>query len=131
VVPIVEHHLASSSVGRDPTPRAIRRLAMHLAPASIVQLLHVVEADHSGRPPLPPGLPEGAIRIRDMAVVQAVEHEPQAPLILGRHVLPYFENRPGKHIGEVTAAALEAQADGAFSTQEEALQWLERYLRGC
>lgn len=130
VVPIVEHHLASSSVGRDPTPRAIRRLAMHLAPASIVQLLHVVEADHSGRPPLPRGLPEGAIRIRDMAVAQAVEHEPQAPLILGRHVLPYFENRPGKHIGEVTAAALEAQADGAFSTQEEALEWLERYLRG-
>ena len=128
VVPIVEHHLAASGVGRDPTPRAIRRLAMHLAPASIVQLLHVVEADHSGRPPLPPGLPEGAIRIRDMAVAQAVEHEPQAPLILGRHVLPYFENRPGKHIGEVTAAALEAQADGAFSTQEEALEWLERYL---
>ncbi len=43
-------------------------------------------------------------------------------------MLPYFENRPGKHIGQVTAAALEAQADGEFSTQEEALQWLDRYL---
>ena len=129
VVPIVEHHLASSSIGRDPSPRAVRRLAMHLAPASISQLLLVIEADHSGRAPLPPGLPEGAMRIRDMAVAQAVEHEPQPPFILGRHVLPYFENRPGKHIGEVTAAALEAQADGAFSTQEEALEWLERHIR--
>src|SRR5580658_8863862 len=128
VVPIVEHHLVSSSIGRDPTPRAVRRLAMHLAPASILQLLRVIEADHSGRPPLPGGLPEGAIRIRDMAVAQAVQHEPQAPFILGRHVLPYFDNRPGKHIGEITAAALEAQADGAFSTQEEALKWLEQYL---
>jgi tRNA nucleotidyltransferase (CCA-adding enzyme) len=128
VVPIVEHHLVHSSIGRDPTPRAVRRLAMHLAPASIVQLLRLTEADHSGRPPLPPGLPEGAVRIREMALAQAVEHEPQAPFILGRHVLPYFDNRPGKHIGEVTAAALEAQADGAFSTQEEALEWLERYL---
>ncbi len=128
VIPIVEHHLIHSSIGRDPTPRAVRRLAMHLAPASILQLLYVVEADHSGRPPLPTGLPPGAIRIREMAVEQAVEHEPQPPLILGRHVLPYFDNRPGKHIGEVTAAALEAQADGAFSTQEEALAWLERYL---
>lgn len=128
VVPIVEHHLVSSSIGRDPTPRAVRRLAMHLAPASILQLLRVIEADHSGRPPLPPGLPEGAVRIRDMAMAQAVEHQPQPPFILGRHVLPYFDNRPGKHIGEVTAAALEAQADGAFSTQEEALAWLERYL---
>ena len=128
VIPIVEHHLMHSSVGRDPTPRAVRRLAIRLAPASIVQLLRVIEADHSGRPPLPPGLPPGAIRIRDMAIEQAVEHEPQPPFILGRHVLPYFDNQPGKHIGEVTAAALEAQADGAFSTQEEALAWLERYL---
>jgi len=129
VVPIVEHHLTHSSIGRDPTPRAVRRLAMHLAPASITQLLRVIEADHSGRPPLPPGLPPGAVRIRDMAVAQAVEHEPQPPFILGRHVLPYFGDRPGKHIGEVTAAALEAQADGEFSTQEEALEWLERYIR--
>ena len=64
-------------------------------------------------------------------MAQAVEEKPQAPLILGRHVLPYFENRPGKHIGEVTAAAIEAQADGAFSTEEEALEWLERYLHAA
>jgi tRNA nucleotidyltransferase (CCA-adding enzyme) len=130
VVPLVEHHLAASSIGREPTPRAVRRLAMHLAPASILQLLRLIEADHSGRPPLPAGLPPGAVRIRDMAVAQAVEHEPQAPFLLGRHVLPYFDNRPGRHIGEVIAAALEAQADGEFSTQEEALHWLERFMVG-
>jgi tRNA nucleotidyltransferase (CCA-adding enzyme) len=129
VAPLIEHHLVHSSIGADPTPRAVRRLAMHLAPASIVQLVQLTEADHSGRPPLPPGMPEGAVRIREMAIAQAVQHEPQPPFILGRHVLPYFDNRPGKHIGEVTAAALEAQADGAFSTQEEALEWLERYMR--
>ena len=82
----------------------------------------------SGRPPLPAGLPEGAMRIRDMAEAQAVNHGPQAPLILGRHVMPYFGDQAGKHIGEVTAAAYEAQADGAFSNQEEALRWLERYM---
>lgn len=129
VVPLVEHHLASSSIGREPTPRAVRRLAMHLAPANILQLLRLIEADHSGRPPLPAGLPEGAARIRDIAIAQSVEEKPQPPLIQGRHVLPYFDNRPGKHIGEVAAAALEAQADGEFSTQEEALAWLERFMR--
>jgi tRNA nucleotidyltransferase (CCA-adding enzyme) len=128
VVPLVENHLASSSIGRDVTPRAVRRLAMRLAPASITQLLRLIEADYSGRPPLPAGLPEGAVRIREMAETQEVQQKPQAPLILGRHVLPHFENRPGKHIGEVTAAAYEAQADGAFSTEEEARQWLESYL---
>jgi len=128
VVPMVENHLASSSIGREATPRAVRRLAMRLAPATITDLLRLIEADYSGRPPLPTGLPEGAMRIRDMAQAQAVDHGPQAPLILGRHVMPYFDDQPGKHIGEVTAAAYEAQADGAFSNQEEALWWLERYM---
>jgi tRNA nucleotidyltransferase (CCA-adding enzyme) len=130
VVPLVENHLASSSIGRDATPRAVRRLAMRLAPSTITDLLRLIEADHSGRPPLPVGLPEGAIRIREMARAEAVHHGPQPPLILGRHVLPYFEGRPGKHIGEVTAVAYEAQADGAFSNEEEALRWLEGYMRG-
>ena len=128
VVPLAENHLAHSSIGRDVTPRAVRRLAMRLAPASIAQLLRLIEADHSGRPPLPGDLPESAVRIRDMAYRQAVEQKPQAPLILGRHVLPYFGNQPGRHIGQVTRAAYEAQADGAFSTEAEALQWLEQYM---
>ena len=128
VVPMVENHLASSSIGREATPRAVRRLAMRLAPATITDLLRLIEADHSGRPPLPVGLPEGAIRIRDLAEEQAVDHGPQAPLILGRHVMPYFGDQPGKHIGEVTTAAYEAQADGAFSNQQEALEWLDAYM---
>ena len=64
-----------------------------------------------------------------MAREQAVERMPQPALILGRHVLPYFDNRPGKHIGEIVDAAYEAQLDGAFSTEEEALRWLEEYVK--
>ncbi|HLH42944.1 MAG TPA: HD domain-containing protein [Bryobacteraceae bacterium] len=126
---LVENHLAHSSIGKDPTPRAIRRLAMRLAPANIAQLMHLMEADHSGRPPLPAGLPENAIRIREMAREQAVERMPPPALIFGRHVLPYFNNRPGKHIGEILDAAYEAQLDGAFSTEQEALKWLQDYIR--
>lgn len=128
VVPLVENHLASFTVGRDPSPRAVRRLAMRLAPANIAQLLNLIEADYSGRPPLPTGLPENARHIRDMAMAQAVTHQPQTPLIQGRHVLPYFDNKPGRHIGEVVSAALEAQADGEFSNQDEALAWLDRFM---
>ncbi|HEY6345871.1 MAG TPA: HD domain-containing protein [Bryobacteraceae bacterium] len=128
VVPLVEHHLAHASIGPEATPRAIRRLALRLAPASIAQLLLLIEADHSGRPPLAGGLPEGALHIREMAREQAVERNPQPALILGRHVLPYFDNRPGPHIGEVVGAAYEAQLDGAFSTEQEAMRWLERHM---
>ena len=51
VVPLVENHLAHSSIGMDVTPRAVRRLAVRLAPASIAQLMRLIEADASGRPP--------------------------------------------------------------------------------
>jgi tRNA nucleotidyltransferase (CCA-adding enzyme) len=128
VVPLIENHLAHHSIGKDVTPRAVRRLAMRLAPASIAQLVRLIEADASGRPPLAPGLPPAAARILAVAEAEAVQSRPQPPLILGRHVLPYFDDRPGVHIGQVTHAAYEAQADGAFSTPEEAARWLEEYM---
>jgi tRNA nucleotidyltransferase (CCA-adding enzyme) len=130
VVPLVENHLAHSTMARGPvSARAVRRLALRLSPASIDQLLLLIEADHGGRPPLPGGLPEGAVRIRDAAREQAVGQGPQAPLILGRHVMPYFNDVPGRHIGEVTAAAYEAQTDGEFSDEPGALAWLADRLQ--
>jgi tRNA nucleotidyltransferase (CCA-adding enzyme) len=128
VVRLVEHHLAHRSIGMDATPRAVRRLAMRLAPTSVEQLIRLIEADASGRPPKDATLPPEAARIRDAARAESVAHKPQPPLILGRHVLPYFNDLPGVHIGEVTNAAYEAQADGKFSTEQEALQWLESYI---
>lgn len=129
VVPLVENHLAHHSIGQEITPRAVRRLAIRLAPASITQLIRVIEADASGRPPLEPGLPPAAARILAAAEAEAVNSRPQPPLILGRHVLPYFNDRPGVHIGEVTHAAYEAQADGSFSTEDEAMQWLQAHMQ--
>lgn len=128
VVRLVENHLAHRSIGMDVTPRAVRRLAMRLAPASIDQLIRLIEADASGRPPKDPSLPPEAARILAAAHAESVAHKPQPPLILGRHVLPYFNDRPGVHIGEVVNAAYEAQADGKFSTEEEAREWLESYM---
>ena len=63
-----------------------------------------------------------------MAAAQAVATKPQGALILGRHVLPYFDNQAGPHIGEITRAAYEAQTDGAFSTEEEAQKWLSDFM---
>jgi len=128
VVPLVENHLAHSAMGPEVTARSVRRLAVRLAPASITQLIRLIEADASGRPPRAPGLPPNAARIAEIAAAQDVVERPQPPLIQGRDVMPYFENRPGKHVGDVTRAAYEAQVDGVFSTREEALAWLEQRL---
>jgi tRNA nucleotidyltransferase (CCA-adding enzyme) len=128
VVPLVENHLTHHNAGPEISRRAVRRLAMRLAPASIEQLMLLVEADASGRPPRPAELPAEAARILEAARAEAVAKEPMPPLILGRHVLPYFDNHPGRHIGEVTKAAYDAQVDGEFSTEEEALRWLADYF---
>lgn len=45
------------------TPRAARRLLARLK-APVDQLVRIIEADHSGRPPLPPGLPEKAVSMK-------------------------------------------------------------------
>jgi tRNA nucleotidyltransferase (CCA-adding enzyme) len=128
VVPLVENHLAHSSLRNDVTPRTVRRLALRLAPANITQLIRLIEADHGGRPPLPQGLPDSALKIQQMASAQSVEMKPPRPLIQGRHVLPYFNNVSGPHIGDVTKAAYESQLDGAFSTAEEAQSWLRTHM---
>src|SRR5690606_23575462 len=105
------------------------RLALRLRPASITELLYLIEADHSGRPPLPPGLPEEAKLIGEMATAEQVSEGPQPALILGRHVLPYFNGRPGKHIGEITRAAYDAQMDGACDDEAGAAEWLAEYMK--
>jgi tRNA nucleotidyltransferase (CCA-adding enzyme) len=128
-VPLVENHLAHVNFGESQLhPRAIRRLAARLAPANVTELSWLIEADHSGRPPLPAGMPAEAARMRDFAAAEHVDESPQPPLILGRHVLPYFDGKPGKHIGEVTKEGYEAQLDGAFSSEPEALQWLADHM---
>ena len=129
VVPLVENHLAHVNFGESQLQtRAVRRLAARLAPSNVTQLSWLIEADHSGRPPLPAGMPAEAARMRDFAATQHVDESPQPPLILGRHVLPYFGGKPGKHIGSVAKAGYEAQLDGDFSSEQEALKWLADYM---
>lgn len=61
VLPLVERHMAFRDfTGNETGAKAIRRMAARLAPATLRQLGYVIEADYSGRPPLPQGLPPSA-----------------------------------------------------------------------
>ena len=44
-----------------------------------------------------------------------VEHEPPAPLLMGRHLLA-LGVEPGREIGEILKAVYEQQLDGAVTT---------------
>jgi tRNA nucleotidyltransferase (CCA-adding enzyme) len=78
VLPLVATHMAYRDF-QDPNVRGrtIRRLAERIYPASIRQLVLLIEADHSGRPPLPKALPVAARRMMELAERHGVLDAPQ------------------------------------------------------
>lgn len=121
VIPLVREHLTYLTLPLE--PRAIRRLAIRLEPASVEQWGRLIEADHSGRPPLPSASPAAAYV--DLAWRLAVEQRRPQPILLGRHLLAAGW-QPGPAMGRVLRAAYEAQIEGAFDNVEGGLDWIAR-----
>ena len=84
VPPLVTNHLAHL---QDATPRAVRRLANRLAPATIRELTTVMIADAFGRPPKPRDNPTGVTGL--LAAAERLDLQAQAPkpILLGRHLI--------------------------------------------
>ena len=125
-MPLVLNHLAHLT---DPTPRAIRRLARRLAPATIRQLAVVMTADAFGRPPRPREIPAGVSGLLAAAGTMKLASSAPRPILLGRH-LTSEGWVPGPEFKPVLDAAFEAQLDGVFADLEGALNWLRTRSRG-
>jgi tRNA nucleotidyltransferase (CCA-adding enzyme) len=63
----------------------------------------------------------------ERAQALGVEHQPPAPLLLGRHVLE-LGLRPGPQVGEILRQVYEKQLDGEIKTVEEAIEAATRML---
>ena len=126
VLPQVQEHLVHTQ--RDISPRLVRRLALRLAPATIEQLLHLVEADMSGRPPLPGGLPASARQLAEIAHGLALHGQKPQPILLGRYLIARGFT-PSEWFGEVLALCFEAQLEGTFTELEDGLRFLDELLR--
>ena len=85
------------------SPRAIRRLARRLAPATIEELCLVMTADASGRPPKPAQVPPTVQAIRDQAASLALTDAAPKPILLGRRAVGVC------HFGSFRAAMEAAQ----------------------
>lgn len=121
-VPLIREHMFLATLSTD--GRSVRRLANRLNGVTIQQWALLIEADHSGRPPLQQELPE-----RFQAVVALANHmdltkKPDA-ILMGRHLADHIE--PGKRMGRILAQAFEAQLDGAFSDLSGAMRWFQTY----
>jgi tRNA nucleotidyltransferase (CCA-adding enzyme) len=125
VIPLVTNHLAHLNAVTD---RSVRRLAKRLEPETIAGLCLVIEADHSGRPPKPPGLPKNAQELLARANELKLESSGPKPLLQGRDLIAQGMV-PGPQFGELLAAAFEAQLEGQFTDHAGALAWLAGELK--
>jgi hypothetical protein len=127
VGPLVARHLAHIST--IPTKSGVRKLAHSIAPATMEELGRLIESDHSGRPPLPKELPRQAEQLLDLARSENVADGKPAPIIQGKHVLPYYGGSSGKHIGTAVSDAYSAYLNGAYDNFETGQKWLQSYLQ--
>lgn len=125
VRPLVEcHHAHLSWPESGPSNAAVRRLARKLAPATIDDLLVVLEADHRGRPPLLSAATARRIEdLRTAAAGLAVQNAAPVQILHGRDLIALGLS-PGPEFSEILAHAYEAQLDGAFADHPAGMNWL-------
>jgi tRNA nucleotidyltransferase (CCA-adding enzyme) len=101
------------------TARIARRLIARLQYVDVATVLRVVEADHSGRPPLAGGLPERARIVGEHAA--QIDNAIPA-LVRGRDLIDRgFE--PGPQIGRILRETYERQIDSDFADFDEAIAY--------
>ncbi len=104
--------------------RPVRRLIARLAPATIPQWARLVEADHSGRPPLPPDAPAAPFVALAEGLAASTEEDRPAPILTGRQLLAAGVS-PGPRMGQSLQDAYDAQLCGLFDSVESGLRWIE------
>ena len=125
---LVTNHLAHHHGQGEFSATSVRRLARKLAPATIDDLALVMRADANGRPPLLS--PESHARIDELvakALALALADAAPKPIVFGRHLIA-LGLKPGPDFTRLTAAAFEAQLDGAFNDEASGVEWLRRHL---
>lgn len=126
IVPLVTEHLAHLKVTSE---KALRRLAVRISPATIKELLLVIEADASGRPPLPGGLSKEAQQLSALADSLNIQSEKPKPIMQGRHLLE-LGVAPGVNMGAQLRDMFERQLDGEFSDLASGIAlWKQLYGR--
>ncbi len=129
VMTLCKHHL--THIDFKGSARHVRRLAVKLEVdgETMDMLAKLVEADHSGRPPLPQELPDKMRAMLDLAQQLHVQDRAPQPLLMGRHLLG-MDVPAGPRMGEMLKAAFEAQIEGEFDTLEDAKIWVQtRHLK--
>jgi len=127
VVPLVMNHLAHVSIAQIKAERgkvsATKKLAVKLKDSNISELLLLIEADASGRPPLPKGLPQSGVELRDLSQRIGVSKAVEKPIMSGAYLIESGMS-PGRELGDILRQAAAAQENGEFSDVEGGKKWI-------
>jgi hypothetical protein len=102
---LVREHMAH--LNGPPSLRNARRLSVRLARhgLNMRMLALLVEADHSGRPPLAGGLPDEMARLLESAEAANVIDNMPSPLLTGKLLIAELGMTPGPHFRPLLDAA--------------------------
>lgn len=129
VRPLVTNHLLHHQGAEEYRDTTVRRLARKIEPATIDELIAVMQSDHLGRPPLISAETGRRLQhLRNAAHRLDLEHAAPKAIILGRHLIA-LGLQPGPHFKPTLDAAFESQLDGAFADETGGLEWMRNYLR--
>ena len=131
VVCLVENHLEHVNIAAIDNEKgrlkSVRKLAVRLKHASINQMLLLIEADASGRPPLPKGLSEKGQLLKELSLKAGVSQKAEKPIIMGRHLIE-LGLTPSVKFTTILNAAKEAQDEGDFTDIDGGMAWLNNFI---
>lgn len=125
VLPLIQYHLYLHENQKITKP-AVNRLANRLAPATIQELVWVMEADRRGRAVEWHGFPQGDELLKKAEELSVKTEGPQK-ILMGRHVLE-LGVKQGKLVGEIMNAIYEKQLDGEITDLESAKELAKKLL---
>lgn len=129
---LIENHLAGVNISLIPSQsgkvKAVKKLSRRLFPATIKQLLLLMDADKNGRGGITHVIPEGYNDIKQIADELIVTESKYEYILMGRHLIDEGLI-PSESFGIILKKSQEAQENGEFNDLKGGLKWLKEYLK--
>jgi len=122
VVPLVENHMVHLN---DASKRSVNRLSVKIGKASILDLVLLIEADHSGRPPKEKKMPEKARKMLEIAIELGVQNEKPKKIVSGKDILQYIPE--GKDLGIILNYLYSKQLECKFHDIESGINMMKKH----
>lgn len=124
VVVLVENHM----LWMEMSDKHIRKVAAKLAAGktNFKMLTYLLEADRSGRPPLPRELCPGQIKNRERAIELGCWEDKPVAIIRGQDIID-LGYKPGPIVGKIVKKLYEMQLNGSFSDRETGLKRIKSF----